>query len=195
MTLFKKIKAKIARIRLFFSDIKPILLSHHPNCEQFSNHVYHLKNYQLCIGCFTFYPIVILVFILTSLFVNTNIYYLINLFYISFLFFTPLILNILGLTRFKVLKILSKISIGIGTGFQVTFIIFFPYFHILMKIFFLLDVNMVVGVIAYIRGNQIKKDCLDCEFKGDWSKCPGMKPITEKLYEHGFKKKKENIIV
>jgi len=193
MTLFKKFRTKMARIKLFFSDVKPILLSHHPNCEHFSNHVYHIKHYNLCIGCFTFYPVLIITFVLITIFLKLNITTLLWLFYLSFMFFLPLILNILGLTKYKFLKIFSKVSIGIGTAFQVVFIIYFPYFNVIMKIFFLLDINMVVGVIAYIRGNHIKKDCLECEFKGDWNACPGMKPITEKLYEHGFKSKKSNV--
>lgn len=194
MTLIKKLRTKIARARLFFSDVKPILLSHHPNCEHFSGHVYHIKNYKLCIGCFSFYPVLILTYVLIIIFLELSITILLWLFYLSFLFFLPLILNILGLTKYKFLKIFSKVAIGIGTGFQVAFIINFPYFHIIMKIFFLLDINIVVGVIAYIRGNHIKKDCLECEYKGDWNSCPGMKLITEKLYEHGFKKKRNNVV-
>jgi hypothetical protein len=193
MALLDDKKGKFSQLKLFLADVKPILLSHHPNCEMFSNHVYHLGKYKLCIGCFTFYPVLILTFTIITMFLELNINNLVLLFYLSFLFFLPLILNIIGLTKYKFLKIFSKVAIGIGTGFQVTFIIYFPYFNIIMKILFLLDINMVIGVIAYIRGNHIKKDCLECEFEGDWSTCPGMKPITEKLYEHGFKKKRSNL--
>ncbi|MFX0178072.1 MAG: hypothetical protein ACFE85_17780, partial [Candidatus Hodarchaeota archaeon] len=99
MAIIKNFRVKIARIKLFFSDIKPILLSHHPNCENFSKHVYHIKSYRLCIGCFTFYPVLIMTAVFITIFLELSITTLLWLFYLSFLFFLPLILNILGLTK------------------------------------------------------------------------------------------------
>jgi len=113
------------------------------------------------------------------------------MFYLSFLFISPIALNILGLTKYKVLKIFSKVATGIGAGLQIVFIIYFPSLNLLFRILFLLNINFLIGAIAYIRTNHIKKDCLECEYKGDWRNCPGFGPITEKLYEHGFKKKKD----
>ena len=180
---------RLSRISLFFSDIKPLLLSHHPNCNKFSKHVFHVGKYKLCIGCFTFYPVVGVTILLILLFLNLNFVTLAGLFFLSFAFFTPIILNISGLTRFKFLKIFSKISIGIGTGFLIVSTIYLPLFF-LIKILILIEINFVVGVIAYIRNKHVREVCSECEFKSNWDICPGMKSIMNNLYDHGFKKKK-----
>ena len=158
-----RIKNRLHRIGLFLSDLRPILLSHHPNCEKFQDHVYHIGKHRLCIGCFTFYPIVLITIIFTVFLVDLTIPNLFLLFFIAHLFFIPIILNIFGLTRLKILKILSKVSIGIGVGFYIVSILFLPFLHIIFKILLLLQINWFVGVIAYIRNKQILKECAKCE--------------------------------
>ncbi|MFX0073572.1 MAG: hypothetical protein ACFFAO_21045 [Candidatus Hermodarchaeota archaeon] len=182
------IKQKISRLNLYFSDLKPILLSHHPNCENFDKHVYHLGKYRLCIGCFTFYPMILITIIFTLLFIELNWYTSFLLYFISFIFFSPIILNILGLTKYKVLKIFSKVSTGIGVGLYIVSVLFLPVFFI-FKILALIPINGFIGIISYIRTKHIVKECQLCKYKGDWNTCPAMKPITEKLYAHGFKVK------
>lgn len=183
------LKIKFKRVSLFFSDIKPIVLSHHPNCEHFSDHVYHIGKYRFCIGCFTYYPTIILTIIFSILFIDLSLQNLFILYFLSFLFFLAILLNIFHLTKFKILKILSKVAIGIGTGFYIVAVIYLPIFLIL-KILSLFLVNFYTGVIAYVRANHITKECERCEYKGNWEVCPTMKPIIENLIEHGFKKRK-----
>ncbi len=187
-----RIKKKIKRLKLLISDIKPMILSHHPNCDHFSDHVYHLGKYRLCIGCFTYYPTIILTIIFSILFIDMSLQNLFILYFLSFLFFLAILLNIFHLTSYKILKILSKVSIGIGTGFYIVAVIYLPIFLIL-KILSLFLVNFYTGVIAYVRANHITKECEQCEYKGNWKVCPTMKPIIEKLYEHGFKKRKSSL--
>jgi hypothetical protein len=187
--MFPKLKKKFSRARLFLSDFKPILLSHHPNCDNFSNHVYHIGKYRLCIGCFTFYPAIFLTILFTLIIVDLNFQNSIFLFFISYVFFLPLILNILGYTKFKFLKIFSKVSIGIGIGLYLVGVFSLPL-HPLLKIISIFEINFFIGLIAYVRSKHIKKDCKQCEFKGDWDMCPGMKPIRDKLYAHGFRQKR-----
>ncbi|KKK41125.1 hypothetical protein LCGC14_0463460 [marine sediment metagenome] len=55
-----------------------------------------------------------------------------------------------------------------------------------------MEINFIVGVIAYIRAKNVKKVCLKCEYKGKWDNCPAMKPIMDKLYQHNFKERKLN---
>ena len=190
VNFFKKIRKKFSRFILLVSDFKPILLSHHPNCDHFSSHVYHMGKYKFCIGCFTLYPFILITIILTLLFIELNSYNLVMLYLISFIFFTPIIFNIIGLTKYKFLKVFSKTCNGIGVGFYVVSVILLP-FPIIIKILVLVEINFIIGVIAYIRSNHIKKDCLTCEYEGDWDNCPAWKPIRDKLYEHGFRKRKK----
>ncbi len=168
--------------------VKPILLSHHPNCEQYDDDVYHISKYRLCIGCFTFYPTIVVTVVLTLLFVELTIPNLILLFFISFLFFTPIFLNVLGLTKLKFIKISSKLLIGIGVGFFVVSVLFLPLLHFLVRIVLLFEVNFFIGVIAYIRARRMQKECKQCPYEGDWDSCPGMGPIRQKLLKHGFRK-------
>jgi hypothetical protein len=111
------------------------------------------------------------------------------MFFSSFIFFIPIVLNIFGLTKYQFLKIFSKISIGIGTGLMIVSTLLLPIF-LFIKISILIEINFLVGVIAYIRAKQVYKICQECEYEGKWSICPAMKPIMDKLYEHNFKKRK-----
>ena len=180
---------KLSRISLFLSDVKSLLLSHHPDCSEFSKHVYHIKKYKLCIGCFTFYPTVLLTIIFILLFFNLHLLNLFLMFFSSFIFFIPIVLNIFGLTKYQFLKIFSKISIGIGTGLMIVSTLLLPIF-LFIKISILIEINFLVGVIAYIRAKQVYKICQECEYEGKWSLCPAMKPIMDNLYKHNFKKRK-----
>ena len=188
-TILKNMNNKIKRASLFLSDVKPILSSHHPDCDKFSKHVYHVGKYKFCIGCFTYYPTILITIIFTLWFIDLTFFNLIILFGLSFLFFSAVILNILKLTKTKFLKIVSKILIGIGSGFFIISAIFLPI-HIIFKIFMIWELNLFGGIIAYIRMKGIEKDCRNCEYKRDWDNCPGMKHIRDKLYEHEFREKK-----
>lgn len=169
--------------------MKPILLSHHPNCTAFSNHVYNLGRYKLCIGCFTYYPTVVVTILFILTFFNLTLTNISVMFILSFMFFIPIVLNILGLTNHKVLKILTKISIGIGAGMLIVSTVLLPIF-LFIKISILIQIHFITGAIAYIRAKHVKERCLECEFEGNWDHCPAMKPIMDRLYEHDFKKKK-----
>lgn len=184
------VNIKLPRIRLFFSDIKPLLLSHHPDCRYFSDHVYHVGKHKLCIGCFTFYPTIAITIIILAMFFELSMVNLSLMFLFSFIFFIPIILNIFNLTKNKFLKTLSKVSIGIGTGLLIISTILLP-FHIFIKISLLIEINFLTGVIAYVRAKHIKEICSNCEYEANWDVCPVMKPIMDKLYEHRFKKLKK----
>jgi len=152
--------------------------------------VYHVGKYKLCIGCFTFYPTIAITLILMVFFFDLSLVNLMLMFFLSFVFFIAIILNIFNLTKNKFLKILSKVSIGIGTGLLIISTILLP-FHIIIKISLLLEINFLTGVIAYVRAKHIKELCSKCEYEANWNDCAAMKPIIDKLYEHGFKKQKE----
>ncbi len=184
------VSLKLSRIKLFFSDIKPLLLSHHPSCHNFSDHVYHIGKHKLCIGCFTFYPTIAITIITLVLFFELSLVNLMLMFLFSFIFFLPIILNIFNLTKNKLIKRLSKVSIGIGTGLLIISTILLPL-PIFIKISLLLEINFLTGVIAYVRAKHIKEICSKCEYEANWDVCPAMKPIMDKLNAHKFKKPKE----
>lgn len=46
----------------FIEDLKePLVLSHHPLCDRFDEHVFHLGGRKVCRGCATAYPVAIIV--------------------------------------------------------------------------------------------------------------------------------------
>ena len=182
---------KLKRIKLFFSDIKPILLSHHPKCDHFYKHVYHIGGKSFCIGCFTYYPTIIITIILSLLIFNFDSTTITILFSCSFIFALPVFLNVFNLTKSKFLKITSKISLGIGTGLLIISTFEMDFLPLILKILVLVQVNFMAGAIGYIRTNEIIKECQACEYKKDWKNCPGMSEITKNLYAHGFKKEKK----
>ncbi len=181
---------KIKRIKLFFSDIKPILLSHHPKCDHFYKHVYHIGGKWFCIGCFTYYPTIIITIIISLLIFNFDSNTITILFSSSFIFALPVFLNVFNLTKSKFLKITSKISLGIGTGLLIISTFEMDFLPLILKILVLVQVNFMAGAIGYIRTNEIIKECQACEYKKDWKNCPGMSEIIKNLYAHGFKKEK-----
>ena len=131
---------KLSRIRLFLSDIKPLILSHHPDCHKFSDHVYHIGKYKLCIGCFTFYPTIAATLFVLLVFFDLSLINLMYMFILSPVFFIVIILNILNLTKSMFLKIFSKIMIGIGTGLIIISTILLPI-HIILKVSILVELN------------------------------------------------------
>ncbi|MBY9007273.1 MAG: hypothetical protein KGD63_11000 [Candidatus Lokiarchaeota archaeon] len=182
---------KIKRLKLFFSDLKPILLSHHPKCDNFYNHVYHIRGRWLCIGCFTYYPTILITIVLSLILFGFNKTTNVILFGISFIFALTVLLNVFNLTKRRFLKISSKISLGIGTGLFIISTLKMDFLPVFVKFLCLLQVNFLAGAIGYIRANGIIKECKACEYKKDWKNCPGMSIMMNNLYKHGFKKEKE----
>jgi hypothetical protein len=190
MNWINNINKKINRLRLFLSDSKSLLLSHHPLCQKYSNHVFHIKSYKFCIGCFTFFPSAITTLLFVFLFIDMNTTSSISLFLISCPFLSTYILTILGITRKKIIRIISKISIGIGAGLYISSLLAFPL-PLFLKALILIESYSFIGIIAYYRKKEIEKKCLGCEYRKDWHACPGMKDIFDLLVEHGFKERKD----
>ena len=56
-------------IRRFIEGLKePIVLSHHPLCGRFDNHVFEIKGRKVCRGCITAYPVAIISLIIILIF-------------------------------------------------------------------------------------------------------------------------------
>ena len=116
-------------MRAFFHAIKPIALSHHPLCPQFQdgNHTFMLFGREWCIGCFITYPsagIVYLFGLFTGIFSQLPIK---TLWYIGFSLCGVYIFSIVGLTKWKPVKMVTKAIIGGGIAFCLGAIWQLPY--------------------------------------------------------------------
>ena len=44
------------KLKKTYLEYKPYLVSHHPNCKHFEEHVFKIREKKFCIGCFIGYP-------------------------------------------------------------------------------------------------------------------------------------------
>ncbi len=169
------------QLKNIFSAIRPIITSHHPTCEQFKNHTFRLFGRDFCIGCFVGYPVGFLTFLLIYLFdlpslIPPYIFFIITvIFAFIYLFISKFF------TGSKKVKILSKIFIGMGSGFLLSSILTldFPLWSRILISF--LIIQTIISILGLKRMRSIKKTCNLCDWKKDWKRCPGMKVIHEKL--------------
>lgn len=166
-----------SRIWANIKGLKPLLLSHHPDCQEFEKHTIKIGKYRFCIGCFVGYPVAVASVIL--------IYFLLNyveitppiLFWLGVIFMSSIILSPLNFTDYKPIKIIQKILFNIGGGFLFwwtwsftssflfNFLIFFSLFSILL--------TLVNSYHAY----GIYRTCKDCDYNLKWEKCPGFREL------------------
>ena len=180
-------KSFIQKIKDFYWAFQPIFWTHHPLCEKFKNHTFHLFNKDLCIGCFIGIPSSIIMLIIGNLFSIFNSLSSEILFKTSLILMSFYLLSLFGLTRTKTLKIISKIPIGIGAAFFIAWIfslkigLFYKYF------FTFIFIQLFLFIINAIRGLKMIIKCKKCEYKKDWDNCPGFLEVNNKMKLKGFK--------
>ncbi len=172
-------KNLITKLRAHFRALRPILLSHHPLCETFSNsnHTFQIKGIKFCIGCFITYPTALIFYLLGTVTGLFDLFTTPQLWYFGFGLCGVYIVSILGLTKTKTIKIITKFLIGCGIGFCVAALWSLPHTSIqkLALIFFYFLTGHVF--INTMRLWDIYKTCRKCEYDCDWQHCPGMAPI------------------
>jgi len=169
------------KIKLALQAIKPIITSHHPLCEQYSDHSFHLFGRDWCIGCYIGYPsgvLMLLVGYLTGLFQSLDIS---TLFIIGASLMGSYILSIVGLTKIRWIKITSKIPLGAGAAFLIAALLNFSSLIWLGVLLSFLLIQAILIVINVKRAVEMKKTCAECEYESDHNNCPGMHPVMEKL--------------
>ena len=169
------------KIKLAYQAIKPIITSHHPLCEQYKDHSFHLFGRDWCIGCYIGYPsgiLMLLVGYLTGLFQSLDIS---TLFIIGASLMGSYILSIVGLTKIRWIKITSKIPLGAGAAFLIAALLNFSSLTWLGVLLSFLLIQAILIVINVKRAVEMKKTCAECEYESDHNNCPGMHPVMEKL--------------
>ncbi len=169
------------KIKLALQAIKPIITSHHPLCDQYKEHSFHLFGRDWCIGCYIGYPSGILMLIMGYL---TGLFQILE---VSALFITgaslmgSYILSIVGLTKIRWIKIFSKIPLGIGAAFLIAglFSLSGPIWLSFLLSFLLIQI--FITIINVKRALEMKKTCAECEYASNHNICPGMHPVMEKL--------------
>ncbi len=166
------------KIKKTYREYKPYLLSHHPDCEKYDEHVLKIRDKKLCIGCFIGYPAAILGIGISF---PLMFYDIIS----KWIFLSIGILlsfaTLLSLTRFprkRVRKIIQKLLIGLGSGFILSAVWFMMGFAWYFKILVIWGTIIILNIpISLMHYKTHQKSCQDCEWKNDWEKCPGFQSV------------------
>ncbi len=153
----------------------PFLLAHHPLCDKFDSHVIKIGKYKYCIGCLFGNSAGLISLILLFVLRNYGVLPEWNFFRLGLIFMLSYLLSILGLTKYRSIKILSKIFIGIGFSF-ILFSIWtlnYPIWVILLGTAFISYTCMLP--INIKRVWEINKICRSCEYKNEKEECLGFK--------------------
>ncbi len=183
------LKYKSSKIRIekfhalvsYFKILKPLLLSHHPDCEKFKNHSIKIRNNKYCIGCFIGYPTAILGILSIELFNFLEMFTPHQYFMIGFILISSFLLSIFGLTKNKKVKIIQKSMIGLGASFLFRWI-WNENSSILQNFLFsFLLFGLLTSIFNLYHAFGIYKTCKKCRFSLDWETCPGIKKYKEAL--------------
>lgn len=157
MNLIRRIVSKI--------DSDPIILSHHPLCGRFEDHVFKIRERYVCIGCATVYPSALATALLL-LVANLNSFAI--TFLIALSFFT------LNLTRFLSkdhrFSVLFNTCLGISLGAVPFSIIYAPENLQLAVVFAELAVAIT---FSFLKGYSMFATCKNCPRYREFPSCCG----------------------
>ena len=145
-------------------------LSHHPNCDQFEDHVFHIGRLKLCQGCVCQYSgfFSILIFWAISTFI-WKIYWtfdFIEALIIALALFTPTFLQTIGLFKQRKLKIIARYLLGVGAFFGFYSIFSLPGVLILFVPTGLVIYCMIYGMVTVWRNYRMAdEECAHCTQK------------------------------
>ncbi|MBD3256447.1 MAG: hypothetical protein GF383_15220 [Candidatus Lokiarchaeota archaeon] len=171
----------------YLKCLKPLLLSHHPVCDKFSNHVITIGKKKLCIGCFIGYPSTIIGIIILYFSDLINILDRTLFLSIGTLLLSTFILSLLNLAEIKIVKIIQKICLGLGAAFLFWWIWTLSNFFFLNLIYFLLIFGFLSALLNAYHTYGWYRICRKCEHSLNWRECPsGFQKIMQCFEEHGL---------
>ena len=112
----------LKRLRLYIKGLRPMLLSHHPNCKDFERHTIKIGKYRFCIGCYVGYPTAIVGAILIYILNFTINFSSQFLFVVGAILMSSFLLSPLKLTKKKIVKVLQKATFNLGGAFLFIYI-------------------------------------------------------------------------
>jgi len=162
----------------------PFFLAHHPDCENLKEHTLKAGRYRFCIGCFIGYPTAVIGIILIDFIGLIEIFSVQLFFILGISFLSLIILSILNLTKFKLIKIIQKIFIGIGGSFLFWGIYLLPNPKIYNLFLIFLVFSTISSLLNFYHVFSIYKECKACENCFNWNKCPGFESIRYNLQKY-----------
>jgi hypothetical protein len=155
VSLTKRISARI--------DRDPIILSHHPLCGRFEDHMFKVRGRYVCVGCVTVYPSAVataaaLVLVdLGSFWITVTI--ALSLFAINLLRF---------MVKDKRLRVLFNIVLGASVGAALFSAVYSP--DDLRLVVVGAGLSMAVA-FSYLKGRRVFTTCRSCDRHNEWPSC------------------------
>ena len=147
------------------------LLSHHPLCSSFRHDLLRIGGWKLCLGCAISYPIT-----LAILFGSLRYPYGDWEWHELAMWGIPLgliqLTSTIGLTRWRFVKVVVKIILGVGMGLATLAVLKLPLPIPLRGLIFILCVQLA-SIPAGLRSRNIKKKCKVCPYQARWDCCSG----------------------
>jgi hypothetical protein len=159
----------LARRLLSKIDSDPIILSHHPLCGKFEDHVFKIRGRYVCIGCTTVYPSAILTALV--LWIGNS-----SSFAIAFpIAVSAFALNLLRFSsRSHRLSILFNISLGVSLGASLLSAIYAPENLRLAVVF----VELAVAItFSLAKGRRMRAKCKSCPRYREFPACYKPSPL------------------
>ncbi len=170
----------------FLEDLYPFILSHHPSCGKFDDHVFTVKKVKFCIGCFTSFPAFLLAFTV-GFFTGLGEYINLHLGLILLLMFSaPYILYKALKLRSKFFNMFSKASFGVSFAiFSFILLNYIPNTTLAFLLVFYVG-SLITAIINLKRVIEMENICKKCPQFKDFPRCEGFREIIEKLERDSF---------
>ncbi len=156
--------------RIRWASIGRLALAHHPRCYPFRHDVYRVAGVELCVGCFTAYPIAAATLVALASLPALAWWVVVAM---GVFLGSAQALAIGGWTATRSRKIMVKVALGLGLGAVVFGVMAAPWTFAVRLL--ALAAGLVLAALAMApRAIRMRRTCEGCFFQGDWERCTGM---------------------
>lgn len=144
-------------------DRDPIILSHHPLCGRFRDHIFKIRERYVCIGCATVYPSA-LATIIFAVITNLN----------SFSILFPIALSSFGVNLIRIsdrshrFSILFNLILGISLGTSFLSAIYASGSYQLIVFIILIS---IASIFSFLKGYRVFAICRSCPGYSEFPYC------------------------
>jgi hypothetical protein len=152
---------KLDILKKLNKTIRTQIFSHHPNCELYNQHVFTFGEWRFCVGCTALYSTIVLLAIIDFIFRFSINFTPAELFIIGIILFIPALIQLKWKSSKKLIKFLSRVSLGISTYFLLIWIFFAInfFFKTMNGLIFL----TVLIIYSKQQGKKQLKECYPCK--------------------------------
>jgi len=144
-------------------DKDPIILSHHPLCGKFDDHMFKIRGRYICIGCVTVYPSAVVTLLLLSI-MNMN----------SFVIAFPIALSSFAVNLLRFLEknhrlsLILNVILGVSVGASLLSAVNAPN-NIQLAV--ILVVVTVAFSFMFFKGHRVLARCKSCQRYPEFPSC------------------------